>query len=87
MRFKKRHNRNGHQYEVGDKWTGDVDGGRFLYHRGILEPDGDPIDKFVTSAKPVRGVAWSDTDTFAAKPDASPADSAGEKETQHGDQE
>lgn len=84
MKFKKRHNRNGRQYEIGDKWTGDVDSGRFLYHRGILEPDGDPRDHLVTSAQPVRGVAWSDTDTFTADKVTAPADSAGEKENDHG---
>ena len=83
MRFKKRHNRNGRQFEIGDKWTGDVDGGRFLYHRGILEPDGDPRDHLVTSAKPVRGAAWSDTTTFAEDAPAT----AGEQENSNGNQE
>lgn len=81
MKYAKRHNRNGRQYEAGDPYTGDIDGGRFLYHRGILEPDGHPMDKFVTSTKPLRGAAWSDADTFTT---TSPAP-AGEQENSNGD--
>lgn len=81
MKFTRRHNRNGHQYEIGDKWTGDIDGARFLYHRGILEPDNDPRDHLVTSVKPVRGAAWSDANADLS---TTPAE-AGGTETEHGD--
>lgn len=84
MKFKRRHNRNGRQFEVGDQWTGDIDGGRFLYHRGILEPDGHPMDGFVTSAKPVRGATWSGADTFTDANVTSPADAAGGQEQDNG---
>lgn len=85
MKFKKRHNRNGRQHEVGDRYVGDVDGARFLYHRGVIEPDGHPMDEFVTSAKPVRGAAWSDTDTFQSE-DAPPTE-VGETENTNGNEE
>lgn len=81
MKYARRHNRNGTQHEVGDPYRGDIDGGRFLYHRGILEPDGSPMDEFITSAKPIKGAAWSDADTFQST--EPPAD-AGDKENTNG---
>jgi hypothetical protein len=52
MRFAKRHTRNGITFEAGDAYTGDVQGGRFLYQRGVLQPDGSPGDDAITSPKP-----------------------------------
>ena len=83
MKFTRRHNRNGRQHEVGDRYVGDVDGARFLYHRGVIEPDGHPMDEFVTSAKPVKGAVWSDENTFTEDAPAT----AGSQETEHGNQE
>lgn len=80
MKYAKRHNRNGRQHEVGDRYVGDVDGARFLYHRGVIEPDGHPMDEFVTSTKPVKGAVWSDTDTFTEDAPAT----AGESENTNG---
>lgn len=48
MRFKRNHTRNGTRYARGDPFTGPVNTGRFLYQRGILEPDGGPDDHVIT---------------------------------------
>lgn len=51
MRWARDHNRAGVQHKKGDKWSGPIQSGRWLYHRGHLEPDGDPIDALITGPK------------------------------------
>lgn len=60
MKFTRDHTRNRTLHRKGSQWTGGVDGGRFLYHRGILEPDGSPGDELITGPKPPRA-AWHGT--------------------------
>lgn len=57
MRFTRHHTRNGIHYKPGDPYAGPVHSGRFLYHRGIIEPDGGPDDAAIT-AKHTRRQAW-----------------------------
>ena len=51
MKFTKDHKRGKTQYRKGDHFDGLVNTARFLYHRGILEPDGDRLDALVTGPK------------------------------------
>ena len=44
MKFKKRHN----GIEPGTPFQGGVKTGRFLYQRGVLEPNGHPDDEAIT---------------------------------------
>jgi hypothetical protein len=64
MKYRKKHTRNGVTHEAGDPYDGPIHSGRFLYHRGVLEPDGSPDDALITSPKQIRS-AW-DVDTAAA---------------------
>lgn len=61
MRFKKDHTHNGTAHKKGDKYEGGIGFARFLYHRGILEPDGSPMDKHVTAKRPNKQ-AWHSGD-------------------------
>lgn len=49
MKFKHPHKLNGHQYDTGDPYTGDVNLGRFLHQRGVIEVDGGPDDEAITA--------------------------------------
>lgn len=49
MRFTRPHTHNGHHYEAGDSYTGNISIGRFLHQRGVLEPDGAPDDDAITA--------------------------------------
>jgi len=88
MRYARDHTRNGVKHAKGDKYTGPTHSGRFLYHRGILEPDGDPQDADIT--RPARAAqAWnvtvqeppSDSTTLTWNPGGE------EQETDNGNQE
>ena len=54
MRYAKRHMRDGVTHNIGDPYTGPVHTGRFLYHRGVIEPDGSAEDEPITRAHPKR---------------------------------
>lgn len=58
MKFKRKHTHNGKTYAAGDRYTGPVHTGRFLYQRGALEPDGSPEDAAITAKRPLN--SWSD---------------------------
>ena len=60
---------NGHAYAKGEHYPGGVNTARFLYHRGVLEPDGSPEDAYVTSPK-VKKTAWHDN---SGTPETTPA--------------
>lgn len=91
MKFKRAHNHNGHQYAAGDKYTGPVHTGRFLFQRGALEPDGSPEDAPITSKRPLS--SWSTGEEPAvplskpaakAKKTTAAASTKAEKETNDG---
>jgi hypothetical protein len=65
MRFARKHTHNGVTHQPGDPFTGTVNTGRFLYHRGVLEADGGPDAHFITR-NPSRRHAWG-------LPEAAPA--------------
>lgn len=73
MKFARPHTMNGHAYAKGEHYPGGVNTARFLYHRGVLEPDGSPEDAYVTSPK-VKKTAWHDnSDTPEPEPEPTPA--------------
>jgi hypothetical protein len=77
MRFKKTHTRNGVRHERGDPYSGPVNSGRFLYQRGVLEPDGGPDDDAITrNAGPRARQQWGFEDTNPppeARPEHAPS--------------
>lgn len=50
MRYKRAHTRNGVRHPAGDAFVGSLDSARFLYRKGVLEPDGNPEDPLVMGA-------------------------------------
>lgn len=48
MRYARDHTINNRKRAKGDAFTGDTNTGRFLYHRGVLEPDGSENDAAIT---------------------------------------
>jgi len=56
MRFARDHKRGKTAYRKGDPFVGTVKVARFLFHRGILEPDGNPMDALVTGPKVTKQV-------------------------------
>ena len=72
MKFKKRHN----AAQPGDPYKGDVHTGRFLYQRGVLEPDGGPDDAAITrNPGPRARQQWGFEDTPPPPPPPPPAPS------------
>ena len=66
MKFTKEHKRGRRTYRVGDRFEGAIKTARFLYHRGILTPDGAPEDALVTGPK-VTSQVWDAFDATAEK--------------------
>jgi hypothetical protein len=50
MRFKREHTLNGVRHPAGAAFCGDPNTATVLYRKGILEPDGGPLDDLVTAA-------------------------------------
>jgi hypothetical protein len=74
MRYKRAHTRNGVRVEAGTPYTGPVNTGRFLYQRGILEPDGGPDDHAIARAPGARArQRWGFEEDAAPPPSAPPA--------------
>lgn len=61
MKFTRDHTHNRVLHKKGARYEGGIGFARFLYHRGILEPDGSPMDKHVTAKKPQKQ-AWHSGD-------------------------
>jgi hypothetical protein len=51
MKYAKRHQRGIRVFQRGETFDGSLNTARFLYHRGILEPDGSDADALVTGPK------------------------------------
>ena len=66
MKFTKDHRRGARLYRAGDRFEGAVKTARFLYHRGILTPDGAFGDELVTGPKVTKQV-WDAFDATADK--------------------
>ena len=72
MKFKKRHN----GIEPGTPFKGGVNTGRFLYQRGVLEPNGHPDDPAITANPGPRArQRWGFEDTPPPPPPSPPAPS------------
>ena len=67
MRFTRDHTHNGTRHEKGEPYTGGIGFARFLYQRGILEPDGHTMDPHVTVKRPDKS-AWHSGDETLDKP-------------------
>lgn len=61
MRFKRDHTHNGRAFKKGEEYSGGIGFARFLYHRGVLEPSGAPMDAHVTAKRPNKQ-AWHSGD-------------------------
>jgi len=86
VKWKRDHNRAGIQHLKGDKWTGPIQSGRWLYHRGIIEPDGDEVDALIVGPKAT--TSWHEANEKVEVPAAARRNdprTAGEKEVIHGD--
>lgn len=68
MKYKRPHRHNGVSHQPGDPFTGTVNTGRFLYHRGVLEPDGGPDDE-ATIQNVSKRHAWAFTEDEPAETD------------------
>lgn len=78
MKFKRRHTRNGVTHEAGEPFRGDKNTARFLFHRGILEPDGSRDDDAITrNPSPRRQHVWGRGEDFATKPGVTPVHTGG----------
>ena len=77
MKFKRAHTRNGVRYEVGAAFVGDTNTGRFLYQRGVLEPDGSPGDDLITRNPSRRAGAWGIGEDLAVAPGVTPVHTGG----------
>ncbi len=66
MKFTKRHN----NHEPGDPYLGNAQTGRFLYQRGVLEPDGGADDDAITRNPGRRAQQWGIPDEITAPPAA-----------------
>lgn len=66
MKFARDHTHNRRRYKKGERYEGDVNTGRFLYHRGVLEPDGAEHDAAITSKRPQKQ-AWHSGDEAETK--------------------
>ena len=75
MRFARDHTHNGVHQPAGAAFVGDTNTARFLYHRGVLEPDGAPGDDLVTGPKTTNRQVW-DVDIDDRAPDTSTTTSA-----------
>jgi hypothetical protein len=74
MKYRRAHKRNGVQYQAGDKFTGLLHEARFLYQRGALESDGDPIDADVMRSPGKRAAQrWGIFDDVTDTSDATSA--------------
>jgi hypothetical protein len=63
MKYARAHRRAGIMHQPGDPFTGTVQSARFLYQRGVLEPNGDPLDHEVTkNPGPRAEQRWNITD-------------------------
>lgn len=71
MRFTHPHTLNGHRYDTGEAFTGNVSVGRFLYQRGHLEPDGAPEDEAITAK--LASSSWNSGDRSEDTPEPKPA--------------
>ena len=76
MKYRRQHTHNGVIYKPGDPFTGDINTGRFLYNRRVLEPDGGPNDLAITR-DPSRRHAWGLGEDAATKPGVAPVHTGG----------
>lgn len=79
MRYTRDHTHNGVHHKAGAAFVGDTNTARFLYHRGALEPNGQPGDDLVTGPKISNRQVW-DVEIDERAPDTSTTTAWGAQE-------
>lgn len=77
MKYRRPHRHNGVAHKAGDPFRGTVNTGRFLYQRGILEPDGHADDPAITRNPGRRFQAWDQGEQLAQQPKVTPVHTGG----------